>query len=63
MVRRLVFFLVKIGQGRVSPEQVLDYLENGRQPTIQGLAPAHGLYLSEVIYPAGLRDKNEFGDR
>jgi tRNA U38,U39,U40 pseudouridine synthase TruA len=63
MVRRLVSFLVKIGQGQVSPEQMLDRLENGGQAAVQGLAPAHGLCLCEVIYPADLCDKNEFGDR
>ena len=62
MVRRLVSFLVKIGQGQVSPEQMLDRLENGGQAAVQGLAPAHGLCLCEVIYPADLCDKNEFED-
>jgi tRNA pseudouridine38-40 synthase len=53
MVRRLVFFMVKVGQGRLEPESVLDYLEGENLPRIQGLAPPQGLFLVEVIYPSG----------
>lgn len=63
MVRRLVSFLVNIGQGQESPDQMLEYLENGQQTGVMGLAPAHGLCLCEVIYPADLYDKKESGDR
>ena len=52
MVRRMVFFMVKVGQGRLQPESVLDYLERENLPRIQGLAPPQGLFLVEVIYPS-----------
>lgn len=52
MVRRLVFFMVKVGQGRLEPESILDYLESEELPWIQGLAPPQGLFLVEVIYPS-----------
>lgn len=52
MVRRLIFFMVKVGQGRLPPESVLDYLENQNLPRVQGLAPPQGLFLVEVIYPS-----------
>ncbi|MEJ2263651.1 MAG: hypothetical protein P8X95_09405 [Anaerolineales bacterium] len=52
MVRRMVFCMVKVGQGRLEPESVLDYLERENLPRIQGLAPPQGLFLVEVIYPS-----------
>lgn len=55
MVRRLVFVLVKIGQGELHPEILLDLLNNPEQPRIHGLAPPQGLFLAEVIYPSGGR--------
>ncbi len=51
MVRRLVHFLVAIGQGKFEPEDLRHKLEAGNQPMVQGLAPAHGLSLVEVLYP------------
>ncbi len=49
MVRRMVHLLVEIGQGRLEPEIVNEILSepNGM---VQGLAPAHGLFLTEVSY-------------
>lgn len=58
MVRRLVFVQVAVGQGKVSVEAVArslagqaDGAERSELPA--GLAPAHGLTLVEVTYPAG----------
>jgi tRNA pseudouridine38-40 synthase len=48
MVRRLVFLQVEIGQGRQEPEKVAHCLEGKSE--VRGLAPAHGLFLSEVRY-------------
>lgn len=53
MVRRLVFILVKIGQGELDPEILRDLLNDPEQPRIHGLAPPQGLFLAEVIYPSG----------
>jgi tRNA pseudouridine38-40 synthase len=50
MVRRLVGFLVAIGQGLHPPEALLECLENGSPALVQYLAPPHGLTLVEVIY-------------
>lgn len=50
MVRRLVFILVKVGQGELHPDIMLDSLDNPDQPRIHGLAPPQGLFLCEVIY-------------
>ncbi|MDF1519839.1 MAG: tRNA pseudouridine(38-40) synthase TruA [Brevefilum sp.] len=49
MVRRIVFVLVKIGQGEVSPDILLESLQSGNL-SLTGLAPATGLVLKEVRY-------------
>jgi tRNA pseudouridine38-40 synthase len=49
MVRRIVFVLVKIGQGEVSPDVLLEALQTGNL-SLTGLAPATGLVLKEVRY-------------
>jgi tRNA pseudouridine38-40 synthase len=48
MVRRLVFFQVEIGQGRLGSDQMEKALSG--LVLAQGLAPAQGLILSEVHY-------------
>ena len=57
MVRRLVFVQVTIAQGKVSTEAVARSLAGQaegpeRSELPAGLAPAHGLTLVEVTYPA-----------
>ena len=57
MVRRLVFIQVAVAQGKVSVETVAGSLakqveERERSELPSGLAPAHGLTLVEVTYPA-----------
>jgi tRNA pseudouridine38-40 synthase len=50
MVRRLVYLQVLVGQNRFSLDEFRrGVLETKNQPP--GLAPAHGLVLSEVFYP------------
>jgi tRNA pseudouridine38-40 synthase len=51
MVRRIVFVQVAIAQGKLDealPAALLDALS---QKPVQGLAPAHGLTLVQVVYP------------
>lgn len=50
MVRRLVGFLVAVGQGMQPPEAMRECLEAGPQALVQSLAPPHGLTLVEVTY-------------
>lgn len=54
MVRRLVFVQVAVAQGKVSVETTALSLLKGvaRSQLPAGLAPAHGLTLVEVTYPA-----------
>jgi tRNA pseudouridine38-40 synthase len=58
MVRRLVSVQLEIGQGRRLPEDIIDLLESGVDSPTDGLAPANGLTLVEVIYPS-VSDGNE----
>jgi tRNA pseudouridine38-40 synthase len=49
MVRRIVFLLVRVGQGRIDAiELEKSFEKNGKLPT--GIAPARGLFLEEVNY-------------
>jgi tRNA pseudouridine38-40 synthase len=50
MVRRLVSFQVRVGQGEVEPGVLLQLLEGGVRLPVKGLAPPQGLTLVEVIY-------------
>jgi tRNA pseudouridine38-40 synthase len=50
MVRRLVSFQVEVGQGKRNPEECRRFLSGEQELLVQGLAPAQGLVLSEVIY-------------
>ncbi len=51
MVRRMVFILVAIGQGKQDMDAVRNLLESRSLYPVQGLAPSHGLTLVEVTYP------------
>jgi tRNA pseudouridine38-40 synthase len=50
MVRRLVSFQVEVGQGNQNPNEIKSYLKGEQRELVQGLAPAQGLFLSEVVY-------------
>jgi tRNA pseudouridine38-40 synthase len=51
MVRRLVYALVAVGHGRYGTDALQAHLNAPPAKPIQGLAPASGLHLVEVIYP------------
>ncbi|MDD5467842.1 MAG: tRNA pseudouridine(38-40) synthase TruA [Anaerolineales bacterium] len=53
MVRRLVNALVEIGQGKQEVSWMEQLLLTPQPHPIQGLAPAQGLTLVEVLYPPG----------
>ncbi|NWF65165.1 MAG: tRNA pseudouridine(38-40) synthase TruA [Chloroflexi bacterium] len=50
MARRLVFVQVAAAQGRCSMEDIQNALKTGRGKLPSGLAPAHGLRLTDVEY-------------
>jgi tRNA pseudouridine38-40 synthase len=49
MVRRIVFLLIQIGQGKMEAID-LDGTLNRKKIMPAGIAPAHGLFLEKVIY-------------
>ena len=56
MVRNLVGGLVKVGYGELESEELLEALSEGkfsRGDSVPLTAPAHGLTLHKVEYPAG----------
>ena len=53
MVRRIVHLQVAIGQGKQGMEMIPESLQpRAGTSLVKGLAPAHGLVLVEVLYPA-----------
>ncbi len=51
MVRRLAGTLVEVGAGRLSPEDVADFLGRRSDRPASLTAPASGLFLEAVVYP------------
>ena len=49
MVRRVVFLLVQVGQGKINAIDIGKNLKNQKELPA-GIAPAHGLFLEKVIY-------------
>ena len=52
MVRRIVYVLVAVAQGRLDAARIVESLAGNKLETVQGLAPPNGLTLVEVTYPA-----------
>ncbi len=49
MVRKIVFLLVQVGQGKISAIDLVENL-NTKKELPAGIAPANGLFLEKVIY-------------
>ena len=58
MVRRVVYVLVAVAQGRLAAEQVAGSLVERKLEAVAGLAPPHGLSLVEVIYRPEILQEN-----
>ena len=52
MVRSLVGTLVDVGRGRYTPEEFRAIVGSRDLSRSSGGAPAQGLFLSDVVYPA-----------
>ena len=50
MVRNIIRVLVKVGEGRISIEDLPRIIEAKNRKASPGTAPASGLYLHEVFY-------------
>jgi tRNA pseudouridine38-40 synthase len=53
MVRRMVGTLLAVGRGALPPDDVAAILRSCDNARAAPAAPAHGLYLTRVFYPAG----------
>jgi tRNA pseudouridine38-40 synthase len=51
MVRAIVGTLIDVGIGKTTPDDVTEILLSKDRRKAGGAAPAHGLYLTKVIYP------------
>ncbi len=60
MVRALVGTLVDVGRGRYSPEEFRDIVASRNLSRSSAGAPAQGLFLSDVCYPAGVFGRRTF---
>lgn len=61
MVRSLVGTLVDVGRGRYTPTEFREIVESRDLARSSGGAPAQGLFLSDVVYPAGVFAKSGYG--
>lgn len=55
MVRAIVGTLLEVGQGKISKQEFEEIIKSKNRSNAGTSAPAHGLYLQEIIY-----DKNDF---
>ena len=60
MVRSLVGTLVDVGRGRYTPQQFREIVESRDLSRSSGGAPAQGLFLSDVVYPADVFERKVF---
>jgi len=51
MVRAIVGTLINVGIGKLKPEDILTILESKNRAEAGYSVPAHGLYLTKVVYP------------
>lgn len=55
-VRLMVGTCVQIGKGSFPPTRITELLEHGQRGDAGPKAPAHGLYLTDVVYPEEAED-------
>lgn len=59
MVRAIVGTLLDVGIGKISLEEVTDIIKSKDRSNAGASVPAHGLYLTEVVYPNSIKKINE----
>ena len=50
MVRIISGTLLEVGKGNIAPEQISDIINSKNRALAGATLPAHGLYLTEVVY-------------
>ena len=51
MVRAIVGTMINVGQGKIEPEHLRTIIESKNRSQAGFSAPAHGLYLTQILYP------------
>lgn len=60
MVRAVVGTLIDIGLGKYGPEEILQIAEAGSRSVAGFSVPAEGLFLSNIVYPDHIYQRNSF---
>lgn len=59
MVRAIVGTMLDVGRGKLSPEDMHRIIRSGSRSEAGASVPAHGLYLTEILYPEVLKVNND----
>ena len=59
MVRAIVGTLYAVGIGKMMPETIKEIINSKERSNAGASAPAHGLFLTEIIYPENIKNVNE----
>lgn len=59
MVRAIVGTLYAVGLGKMSPENIIKIINSKERSNAGASAPAHGLFLTEILYPQNIKNVNE----
>lgn len=59
MVRAIVGTLYAVGQGKMLPEKIIEIINSKERAQAGASAPAHGLFLTEIVYPENIKNVNE----
>lgn len=51
MVRAVVGTLIEVGKGKMEPNKIIDIIKSQNRSNAGASVPAHGLFLTEVLYP------------
>lgn len=59
MVRAIVGTLYAVGIGKMMPETIKEIINSKERSNAGASAPAHGLFLTEIIYPENIKNVNK----
>ena len=59
MVRAIVGTLYAVGIGKMQPEEIKEIINSKNRSNAGSSAPAHGLFLTEILYPENIKNVNE----
>ncbi len=56
MVRAIVGTLYQVGLGKIPPEAMVEIIESQNRSNAGASVPAHGLFLTQILYPENITD-------